>query len=38
MFMMIVLAALAAYAIGASVVALTNDGYHPVPTDYSRLP
>jgi hypothetical protein len=38
MLMIIVLAALAAYAVGASVVALTNDGYHPVRTDYSRLP
>ena len=33
MLMMIVLAALAATAIGASVVALTNDGYHRVPTE-----
>ena len=28
MLMIIALAAIAAYAIGASVVALTNDGYH----------
>jgi hypothetical protein len=38
MLMIIVFAAIAAYAVGAAVVALQNDGYHPVPTDYSRLP
>lgn len=38
MLMMIVLAALSAYAIGASAVALRNDGYHRVPTDRTRLP
>jgi len=38
MLMIIVFAALAAYAIGASVVALTNDGYHRVPTNPARLP
>jgi hypothetical protein len=38
MFMMIALAALSAYAIGASIVALRNDGLHRMPTDYARLP
>jgi hypothetical protein len=38
MMMIIALAALSAYAIGASIVALTNDGYHRVRTDWSRLP
>jgi hypothetical protein len=38
MLMIIVVAAIAAYAIGASVVALTKDGYHREPTDYTRLP
>jgi len=36
MLMIILLAALAAYGIGAAVVALTNDGYHRVPFDPSR--
>jgi multisubunit Na+/H+ antiporter MnhG subunit len=38
MLMIIALAAIAAYAIGASVVALTNDGLHRMPIDYTRLP
>ena len=38
MLMIIVLSALAAYALGASIVALTNDGFHRVRTDYTRLP
>jgi hypothetical protein len=38
MLMIIALAALSAYAIGASIVALTNDGLRQVPTDWSRLP
>ena len=38
MLMIIALAALSAYAIGASIVALTNDGLRRVPTDRSRLP
>jgi len=33
MLMIIVLAVLAAYGIGAAVVALRNDGYHHVPFD-----
>lgn len=38
MLMIIALSALAAYALGASIVALTNDGYHRVRTDHTRLP
>lgn len=38
MLMIIALAALSAYAIGASIVALTNDGLRRVPTDWARLP
>jgi hypothetical protein len=37
MFMMIVLAALASVAVGATIAALRNDGYHRLPTDWSRL-
>jgi len=38
MLMIIALVAIAASAIGATLVALRNDGYHQVPTDYTRLP
>jgi hypothetical protein len=38
MLILIVLAALSAYAIGASIVSLRNDGLHQIPTDWSRLP
>jgi len=38
MLMMIALAALSAYAIGASIVSLRNDGYRRMPTDRTRLP
>jgi hypothetical protein len=37
MLMFIAFSALAAYALGASIVALRNDGFHRVRTDYSRL-
>jgi hypothetical protein len=36
MLMIIVFAALAAYGIGAAVVALRNDGYHRLPFDPRR--
>jgi hypothetical protein len=38
MLMLILLAALSAYAIGASLYSLRNDGLHRMPTDYTRLP
>jgi len=38
MFLVIVLAALAALAVAYTLNALTKDGYHRVPTDRSRLP
>jgi hypothetical protein len=38
MFMVILLAALSILAIAATIVALSTDGYRPVPTDWSRLP
>ncbi|MBB4140908.1 hypothetical protein BKA10_002702 [Microbacterium invictum] len=38
MFLFIILAALAAGAVGATVRALTNDGFRAVPTDPRRLP
>jgi hypothetical protein len=38
MLMLIALAALAVYAIGASIVSLRTDGYHAIPTDRTRLP
>lgn len=38
MLMMIALASLSAYAIGASIVSLRNDGYRRMATDRTRLP
>jgi hypothetical protein len=38
MLILIILAALSAYAIGASIVSLRNDGLHRMPTDWSRRP
>jgi hypothetical protein len=38
MFMILALAALAAYATASSIVALSNDGYRRTPTDRTRLP
>lgn len=37
MFMVIVIAALAAVGIVGSLVALPRDGYRPIPTDPARL-
>jgi hypothetical protein len=37
MFMVILLAALSAVAIGSTVAALRNDGYRRLPTDWSKL-
>ncbi len=37
MLMIIVFSALAAYGLGASIVALRNDGFRRVRTDYTRL-
>jgi hypothetical protein len=38
MLMILLLAALSAYAIGASFSALRNDGYHRVPTNPALVP
>jgi len=38
MLMFIVVAALSTLAIASTLIALTNDGYRPVPTDRRRLP
>jgi len=38
MILVIVIAALAAFAAASTVVALRNDGYHRIPTDPTRLP
>lgn len=38
MFMVILFAALSALAVGSSIAALRNDGYHRVPTDRTRHP
>jgi hypothetical protein len=38
MFLIIVLAALSAWALASTVVALRSDGYRRVPTDRTRLP
>ncbi len=38
MFLVIVLSALAALAVAATLNALAKDGYHRVPTDRTRLP
>lgn len=38
MFIVILIAALAAYALVASLVALPKDGFRRIPTDPARLP
>lgn len=38
MFLVIVISALAALAVAATLNALTKDGYRRVPTDSTRLP
>jgi hypothetical protein len=38
MFLVILLSALAAFAVASTLNALTKDGYHRVPTDRMRLP
>lgn len=38
MFLLMILAALAAVAIGSTLRSLSNDGYRAVPTDPRRLP
>lgn len=35
---LVILGILSAIAVGATVRALRTDGYHQVPTDWSRLP